>query len=113
MESTNCWMHVKSTSATPSLIVVGVTPVPSAVDTGAGPFAVVGVVDPLLPLLLLPHAAHTTRIATTNSRHLRMRFPPARADGATVSHRSAMGHACRRSGARRGHVVRLRAWEGS
>src|SRR5260221_13293484 len=79
-ELTNCWMHLKSTSETPSLIVVAVTPRPSVFDTMC---AVVGVVVVPVPaggeavLLLLPQAAVASASATVSATKIRRPFMPA------------------------------------
>ena len=79
-----CWMHLKSISEMPSLIESAVTPVPSVFDTTAGPVVVVPPlpeaadvgVPPPPDLLLLPHAAATSVIATTSVTKNRRPFMP-------------------------------------
>src|SRR4051794_12393060 len=54
-------MHLKSTSATPTLIVVSVTPGPSVFTTGAAPEDPAGFVVVLVPdFVPLPHSASAT-----------------------------------------------------
>src|SRR5579862_1847875 len=71
-------MHLKSTSAMPTLIVVGVTPCAMVVETGASvPEVSAGEVDPALVgavvvvvavLVPLPHAASTSATTKTTPR---------------------------------------------